>query len=105
MEEKVTMLTDGQYILYKGKPLVRDKNIFVYGAMSDDYVLQLNVINTKKIARTDGTELDVPDSILGMIVSTDATKPFQERVVDTFQKQGIAVALEIGEIMLKKKNK
>lgn len=99
--EKTEMLTDGQYILYKGKPLLRDKNSFVYGSMADKHVLQLNVISWKPMKRADGTELAVPDAIFGLVVSTDFKKPFQDRVVEQFQKKGLALALEWGEIRLK----
>ena len=99
--EQIEMLTDGQYIQYKGKPLLRDKNSFVYGSMTDKYVVQLNVISWKEVARADGSKLSVPDAIFGLVVSTDHTKPFQERVMEQFQKKGLALALEWGEIRLK----
>ena len=105
MEEKVAMLAEGQYVLYKGKPLLRDKNSFVYGSMADAYVLQLNVLKWKDITRADGSKLAVPDMILGLVVSTDIKKPFNERVAETFQKNGLAYALEFGEIRLKSLNK
>ena len=103
--EKIEMLTDGQYILYKGKPILRDQNSFVYGSMADPYVLQLNVISWKEIARADGSKLSVPDAIFGLVVSTDVKKPFLERVVEQFQKKGLAYALEFGEIRLKSLSK
>ena len=101
MEEKVAILPEGEYILFKGKPLLRDQNSFIYGSMADAYVLQLNVLTWQKRTRADGSELQVPENIFGLVVSTDIKKPFAERVVEQFQKKGLALALEYGEIRLK----
>ena len=37
MEDKP--IVNGKYLMYRGKPLVREKNVICYGNMSDKYVL------------------------------------------------------------------
>ena len=37
-----------KYLLYKGRPLVREKNIISYGCVEEKYILQLTIMTTKE---------------------------------------------------------
>ena len=39
---------NGKYLMYKGKPLVREKNAICYGSMEDKYILFLIILTNKK---------------------------------------------------------
>lgn len=91
---------DGEYIIYKDKPLVRKDNLYCYGNMSDKYVLFLMVISTKKTS----SGAEIPDYILAQILSTDLSKSPAERLEKQFEKNGLYEAIDIGTVWLDKLN-
>jgi hypothetical protein len=95
------ILEKDKYLMYCGKPLVREKNAICYGDMSDKYILFMIILSNKKI---EGTDYEVPDNIIVQILSTDLTKPAHERMVKQFEKNGLYAAMEIGLIWLDKLN-
>lgn len=84
-EEKA--LLDGKYLMYKGKPLVREKNVIVYGDMEDKFYLFLMILTEKD---------SMPDSILIQVLGTDG------KIVKQGQKNGLYNALELGTIWLER---
>lgn len=97
---------NGKYLIYRGKPLLRENNMICYGDMANDkYVLFLMILNEKKL-EIPGTSEPVtgPDKILVQILSTDKSKPAHERMVKQFEKNGLYDAMEIGMIWLDKLN-
>ena len=58
----------GKYLEYKGKPLVRNGDEIYYGLMSDKYYLFLLVMS---YAKDEKLAIELPDSILVSIVSTE----------------------------------
>ncbi len=96
----------GDFLIYRGKPLVRSNNLYCYGDMSDDYILFLMVISTKKVSPANGKPaVEIPDSIITQIVSTDSKKPSHEKLAKQFNKNGLYDALDIGIVWLNKFNK
>lgn len=91
MENKLPL--DGKYLMYKGKPLVREKNVIVYGDMREAYYLFLMILTTKKIGDT-----EAPDKILIQILSTDG----KQTIVKQGEKSGLYDALDIGTIWLER---
>lgn len=88
-EEKA--LLEGKYLTYKGKPLVREKNVIVYGDMEDKFYLFLMILTEKE----NGNE-KIPDSILIQVLGTDG------KIVKQGQKNGLFSALDIGTIWLER---
>lgn len=93
---------EGDFIVYRDKPLVRKDNLYCYGDMKDDYVLFLMVLTTKK-SEINGEE--IPDHILVQIMSTDESKSPSERLAKQFEKNGLYDAIDIGLIWLEKLNR
>lgn len=89
MEEKINL--DGKYLIYKGKPLVRENNVIVYGDMKDKYYLFLMILSTKKV-----DNVEQPDRILVQILSTDGN----QTILKQGEKSGLYDALDIGMIWL-----
>ena len=89
MEEKMPL--DGKYMMYKGKPLVREKNVIIYGDMREKYYLFLMILTTKKIG-----DMEAPDKILIQILSTDGN----QTIIKQGEKSGLYDALDIGTIWL-----
>ena len=81
----------GEYLLYKGRPLVREGNMICYGCMEDDYVLQMMIMTEKEYKGK-----KVPDKILIQVVKTDQSLPQTERIVKQDMKSGFAECFELG---------
>jgi len=106
MAEYTSLGIKGDYIIYRDKPLVRDKNVMVYGDMSDDYILYMMILSTKKIESGNLKDKpEVPDRILVQVLSTDESKSPHERLAKQFEKNGLYDAIDIGLIWLDKLNK
>lgn len=84
-------------LTYKGRPLVRSGSEIYYGSLADPFVIFMQIITTKE---EDGAT--VADRLHVMLMSTDSTKPLQERVVKQGQKSGLYVALEVGNMWLER---
>ena len=83
---------EGKYLMYRGKPLVRENNVIVYGDMDDPYYLFLMILSEKE---EDGKTL--PDRILIQIVSTKDGSIFKMG-----EKSGLFDAVDIGMIWLER---
>ncbi len=79
-----------KYMMYRGKPLVREGQQICYGSMEDKYILFLGIMSTKNV---DGK--DVPDQIIIQIQSTE-----DKKVVKYGMKNGLYEAFEYGLIWL-----
>ena len=86
-----------QYLMYKGKPLVRDKDIYCYGSMSDEYILFMQVLTYREV---DGEQL--PDKVIVQIMKTDSSLSQTDRIVKQDIRNGLAESLDIGTIWLER---
>lgn len=96
---------EGQNLIFRGKPLLREGNTFCYGSMSDKYVLFMMVLSNKTVKGEKGNDVEVPDKIILQVLSTDTSKPPHERVVKQFDRNGLFDAMDIGLIWLDRLNK
>ncbi len=97
MSEKVTV--KGKYLMYRGRPLVREANTICYGYMEDKHYLMLTIMNNTEI-----NGVPVPDKVLVQLVSSDQSLPSRERIVKQDLKTGLYDAFEIGVIWLDRYN-
>ena len=95
---------EGQNLVFRGKPLLREGNTFCYGSMSDKYVLFMMVLSNKTVKDENGKEVEIPDKILLQVLSTDTSLPPHERVVKQFDRNGLFDAMDIGLIWLDRLN-
>lgn len=86
---------EGKYVMYKGRPLVREGNIICYGYLSEAYYLLLTIMSNKPIG-----DREVPDKVLVQIMNSDTTLPDHKRIAKQDIKTGLAEALDIGMIWL-----
>ena len=93
MSEEKRKPVEGKYLMYRGKPLVREKNVIVYGDMRDEYYLFLMILTTKKVG-----DIETPDKILIQILSTDG----KQTIIKQGEKSGLYDALDIGTIWLER---
>lgn len=88
---------DKNYLVYRGKPLVRSGDTLYYGDMKDEYIIMLQVLGTKK-----DHELDVSDRVMVTLMRTDESLNPLERIVKTGEKNGLYPAIDIGTIWLER---
>ena len=84
---------DGKYLMYKGKPLLRENNSLCYGDMSKKYYLSMLILHNKVV---NGKE--VPSSILVQILTTGENPKIYKQIT----KVSLADALDIGTIWLER---
>lgn len=87
----VVSTVNGNFVLYKNRPLVREDNVICYGNVSDNYILQMIIMTEKEYKGR-----AVPDKIYVQLLSTDQSLPESSRVVKSTMKSGFSEALEIG---------
>ncbi len=84
-------LVNGQYLMYKDRPLVREGETICYGDMTEPYILIMEIMSYKE---TNGVQ--VPDTIFMQVVETaDQTKIYRQG-----QKSGLYEAFGYGLIWL-----
>lgn len=88
---------DGSFLMYKGRPLVREGNTLIYGNLEDEYVLRLIVMN-----ETEFNGKSVPDKIIVQITKTDKSLSDGEKIVKQDLKTGFAEAFGLGLIWLER---
>jgi len=82
---------------YKGKPLIRNGNILYYGDMSDEYVVMMQVQNTKPFE-----DMKLSQKILIQLISTNEQLSLKERITKKSEKEGLYNALDIACIWLER---
>lgn len=80
-----------KYLMYRGKPLVREGQQIFFGSMDDKYILFLGIMTTKEVGGK-----QVPDDIMIQIQSTAP----DHKVVRVGKKNGLYEAFEFGIIWL-----
>ena len=95
----------GKYLMFQGKPLVREGNQICYGDMQkDEYLLYLMIIANKKMKVGD-TEVEVPAKVIGQIIKSDPTVSPFERMVKQFDRNNLYDAFTTGLIQLDRLSK
>ena len=62
-----------KYLIFRGKPLIREKNAICYGSMSDKYILFMLILSTKKPESIENSDREIPDAVLVQILDTDTS--------------------------------
>ena len=86
---------EGKYLMYKGKPLVRQGNQICYGSMQDEYVMYLMILSNKEVV-VGGVKTQVPDRVIVQILKSDPSISPLERMVKQFDKKSLYDAFNDG---------
>ena len=95
--EDVKSTVDGDFLLYRNRPLVRENNVICYGDLAEKYYLKM-IIRTEKEYKGQ----KVPDQIYLQLMSTDKSVPEAQRVQKAVMKSGLSEALELGVAWLER---
>ena len=91
------------YVLYQGRPLVKNGPTMVYGSFNEAAQADMIVLNETEEKTPDGTTVMVPNMIMVTIMSTDKTniQPLRPQEFHT----GLADALEYSITQIERFNK
>ena len=95
----VKSTVDGDFILYRNRPLVREDNVICYGNVSDPYIIQMIIMSEKEYKGR-----KVPDQIYVQLLSNDTSKPMSARVEKDIMRSGLSDALDMGVAWLDRYN-
>ena len=84
-----------EFLMYKGKPLVRNGDTIYYGNMSDDFVIMMRSASKKEFEG-----YDLASKVTVQLLSTDPDASAKERIVKTSEKKGLFAAMDIAEVWL-----
>ena len=90
-KKDVASTVEGDFVLYKNRPLVREDNVICYGNVTDKYILQMIIMSEKEFRGR-----KVPDQVYVQLLSTDTSLPQSSRVVKEGMKSGLSDAFDIG---------
>jgi len=85
------------FLMYKGRPLVRCGNTIYYGDLTEKCVVMMQVLTTKTV---NGKE--VADKISVQLLSTDEELRMKDRILKKSEKQGLYTALDVGAVWLER---
>ncbi|MBR5615647.1 MAG: hypothetical protein IKW66_02395 [Clostridia bacterium] len=91
MANEVLNLVNGKYLMYRGKPLVREGDTICYGDMNEKCILILEIISYKEV---EGQKL--PDKIMIQVI--DSKDP--NKIIRQGSYSGLHDAFTMGEIWL-----
>lgn len=91
------MAKKSDFLMYKGKPLVRNGKTIYYGYMSEPYVVIIQITSVREIKG-----VEVADRVVVQLVSTDPDVRPRERIVKKAERTGLYSAMDIGSIWLER---
>ena len=83
----------GEFLEYKGKPLVRQGDDIFYGDLSEKKYVYMMIMSDKKASKGD---MDVPAMIMVQLLDSETKKPLKQKITN-----GLAEALEFAEAWLR----
>ena len=84
-------------LIYKGHPLMRKDNFVYYGSMADQYIVILQILESKKFE-----DLDLATKVSVQLQLTDPTLRPKERILKKSEKDGFYTALDVGCVWLER---
>ena len=90
---KLDGIGEGEFVEYKGKPLVRQGDDIFYGDLSEKNYVYMMVMSDKDSSRSD---MKLPGMIMVQLLDSATKKPLKQKVVS-----GLAEAFEFAEAWLR----
>ncbi len=96
-KQEVHSTVNGDFLIYRDRPLVREENVICYGCMDDPYMLQLIIMSTKEFRGQ-----TVPDKVVVQLLKTDTSVPSHQRIVKQSIQEGLSGAMDLGIVWLER---
>lgn len=90
-------MADKKALEYKGHPLRRKDSLIYFGSMADKYIIQLQILDTKKVK-----DLDVASKVSVQLQLTDPDVKSRDRVVKKTEKDSLYAAMDVASIWLER---
>ncbi len=90
-------MSELNFPMYKGRPLVRNGDTIYYGDMRDPYVAKID-IKTKKTEKG----MEMAQKVAIQLLATDPTVPPNKMILKRAEKEGLWAAIEIADIWLER---
>ena len=90
-----TTRTKQDFLTYKGFPLVRKKDVIYYGSMSDEYIIMMQILQTKRV-----DDMNVASKIKIYKMLTDEKLNPMEAITQTSEKDSLYEALDLAYVWL-----
>ena len=87
----VTQKKAQEYLVYRGRPLLRQGSELYYGDMRDPYIVMLRILETKKQG-----EFNIASRVAVLLLKTASDVSPLERIAKSSEKPGLYDALDIG---------
>ena len=84
-------------LTYKGHPLMRKDNLVYYGSMADQYIVILQILESKNFQ-----DVSLATKVSVQLQLTDQTVRPKDRVVKKGEKEGFYTALDVGCVWLER---
>ena len=94
------MAKKSEFLMYKGRPLVRNGKTIYYGYMSDPYVVIMQITSTREVKG-----VEVAGRVVVQLVRTDPEVRMKDKIVKKAERIGIYNAMDIGCIWLERELK
>ena len=82
---------------YKGHPLQRKDNFIYYGSFADEYIIMMQIMETKKVK-----DLDVATKVSIQLQLTDPSVKSRDRVVKKGEKDSLYTAMDFASVWLER---
>lgn len=84
-------------LMYKGHPLMRKDNMIYYGSMADQYIIIMQILESK-----DFQDISLATKVSVQLQLTDQTVRPKDRVIRKSEKDGFYTALDVGCVWLER---
>ena len=80
-----------EYLLYEGKPLLRDGNILYYGDFSENFITRFTITETKKVK-----DLEIASKVTIELLEKHGDDISTARLTKKAERESLYAALDIG---------
>ena len=88
---------DKEFSTYKGRPLVRCGDEIYYGNMEEPYVIRMQIKSKKE-----QNGIEIADKVAIQLMATDPGLSPRRQLVKSSEKQGLFVAMDVGDAWLQR---
>lgn len=80
-----------EYLLYEGKPLLRDGNVLYYGDFSENFITRFTITETKKVK-----DLEIASKVTIELLEKHGDDISTARLTKKAERESLYAALDIG---------
>jgi len=86
---------NGEFLMYRGRPLVRKGDEIYYGKMNDRFVIKLQVVSKSTV-----NSEEIADQVNVLLIDTEEIMNPRRSIVKRSEKKGLYQAMDIGAVWL-----